>query len=231
VGNVTFDRLREKYGSKNHSRLSKLTKKLFKRKQMEGEAAADYTNDMRALVMEIERNAGHDTKKIWECLKSTALVYNLRDDTEGKLAKKLVHNRLAEAESQGNPLKFEDVESIIDNDADNAEEKPKKKEPSDLVMPMQDKGFGRGGKGKDNYGYGQWWPQQQQWPPQQQWGRYQQWPPYKGDKGAGRGGKDKGKDKGNKGMTADQVQSLKEKAKAAHAEYKQAKDAAEYGDG
>ena len=98
-------------------------------------------------------------------------------------------------------------------------------------MPMQDKGFGRGGKGKDNYGYGQWWPQQQQWPPQQQWGRYQQWPPYKGDKGAGRGGKDKGKDKGNKGMAADQVQSLKEKAKAAQAEYKQAKDAAEYGDG
>ena len=77
MGNVTFDRLREKYGSKNHSRLSKLTKKLFKRKQMEGEAAADYTNDMRALVMEIERNAGHDAKKIWECLKSTALVYNL----------------------------------------------------------------------------------------------------------------------------------------------------------
>ena len=103
-------------------------------------------------------------------------------------------------------------------------------------MPMQDKRFGRGGKGKDKrnfYGHGQWWPQQrqwQQWPPQQQWGQQQQWPTYKGDKGAGRGGKEKGKDKGNKGKAADQVQSLKEKAKAAQAEYKQVKDAAEYYD-
>ena len=101
---------------------------------------------------------------------------------------------------------------------------------------MQDKRFGRGGKGKDKrnfYGHGQWWPQQrqwQQWPPQQQWGQQQQWPTYKGDKGAGRGGKEKGKDKGNKGKAADQVQSLTEKAKAALAEYKQAKDAAKYYD-
>ena len=124
-------------------------------------------NGMRALVAEIERNAGNDFKKIWDTLKSTALVCNLRDDPEGKLVKKLVHNRMAEAESQGHPLKFEDVESIIDNDADNAEEKPKKKETSDLVMPFQDKGFGRGkGKDKGGYGYGQWWPQWQQW---QQW--------------------------------------------------------------
>ena len=76
--------------------------------------------------------------------------------------KKLVHNRMAEAESQGNPLKYENVESIIDNNVDNAEEKPKKKGPSSIAMQMFDKGLGRGGKG-------QWWPKQQEWPPKQQW--------------------------------------------------------------
>ena len=75
VGSVTFNRLRENYRSASTSRLSKLSKKLFKRKQMEGEAAADY--DMRALVTEIECNAKGDAQKIGDLLKSTALVHNL----------------------------------------------------------------------------------------------------------------------------------------------------------
>ena len=82
-------------------------------------------------------------------------------------------SKLRARETRSNTRTY--VGSIIDNNADNAEEKPKKKEPCGLVM--SDKGFRQGGKGKDRgnfYGYGQWWPQQQQWPPQQQWGQQQQ---------------------------------------------------------
>ena len=52
--------------------------------------------DMRAKLTDIDK---YDAKKIWEVLKSTAVVQNLADDDESKLTKKLVLNRMAEAET------------------------------------------------------------------------------------------------------------------------------------
>ena len=61
---ATFDCPCEKYGLANNARLSKLSKKPFKHKQMDSKAASDYTNDMCALMVEIECNTSNDTKKI-----------------------------------------------------------------------------------------------------------------------------------------------------------------------
>ena len=90
-------------------------------------------------------------------MKSTAVVQNLRDDPDTELTKKLVSNRMAEAETDGKTLQYDQIESIIENDQAEADEKtpkPRKDDTPDLAMWI--KGGGRGGRSQRQVG--QWGP-------------------------------------------------------------------------
>ena len=54
---------------------------------------------MKAAVTKIESIAKNDFEKIWRIVKGTALSQNLKDTPEMNLTKKLVSNRMAEAEA------------------------------------------------------------------------------------------------------------------------------------
>ena len=71
-------------------------------------------------------------------LTARALVQNLRHDEEGKLTKKLLNNRMAEAEADGKTLDYEKIESIIANDADNDEPAKAPKKPKSQPQPQDD---------------------------------------------------------------------------------------------
>ena len=105
--------LRDKYGDAKDRQLSKLIKKFYKRKQQPDEPTSEYLNDMRALQAQIERVAVNDTDKIWRIMKCTALIQNLEDTPDTKLTKKLVTNRMAEAEANKKPLEYDAIESIM----------------------------------------------------------------------------------------------------------------------
>ena len=226
VGWAAYQALQDKYGDAKDQGLSKLCKKFFNRKQGDEESTQDYLNIMKSKVTEIERVANGDGARIWRVLQCTALVQNLRHDEEGKLTKKLLNNRMAEAEADGKTLDYEKIESIIANDADNTDEpaKPKKPKPQpqdDLALLFKGgKHGGRGGGkwsgkgkpsgngGRGNGGKGKWQPQ---WQPQQQpW--HQPWhQPYKG---GGKHGAARGPDKG----PSDTAAAL-EQLKSAQKEY------------
>ena len=95
------------------AQLSKLVRKYLKRKQGDQEPTADYLSEMRAKLAQIEK---YQPNLIWDVMKTTAVVLNLKDDPETKLTKKLVTNRMAEAETEGKTLTYDQIESIIEND-------------------------------------------------------------------------------------------------------------------
>jgi hypothetical protein len=149
VGWITFQTLRNWYGDVKDQQLSKLVKRFHLRKQLPDEAAADYLTDMRAKVAEIEKVAENDAQKIWRIIKNTTLVQNLKDTDGGTLTKKLVTNRMAEAEAESKPLSYAQVEGIIENDTDGEVPKPsqpKKPDKDEPDLAMFTKG-GRGGGG------------------------------------------------------------------------------------
>ena len=115
MGWRAFNTLADKYGDTKRAQLSKLVKCFFKRKQLAGESSSDYLNDMRAKLTQIEK---FDAQKIWDVMKTTTVVQNLKDDAETKLTKKLISNRMAEAEIEGKTLSYDQIESIVENDQD-----------------------------------------------------------------------------------------------------------------
>ena len=107
---------------------------------------------MKAKLAAIDK---YPANKIREIVKSTAVVQNLRDDPDTEITKKLVSNRMAEAETDGKTLPYEQIESIIENDQAEADEKtpePRKDDTPDLAMWI--KGGGRGGGHKGKWGSG-----------------------------------------------------------------------------
>ena len=154
AGWAAYVALRDKFGDAKRAQLSKQIKKFFKRKQAPGESAADYLSDMKAKLAAIDK---YPAEKIWEIMKSTTVVQNLRDDPDTEITKKLVSNRMAEAETDGKTLPYEQIESIIENDQAEADEKttkPRKDDTPDLAMWF--KGGGRGGRSQGQVG--QWGP-------------------------------------------------------------------------
>ena len=221
--------LRDKYGDAKDRQLSKLIKKFYKRKQQPDEPTSEYLNDMRALQAQIERVAANDTDKIWRIMKCTALIQNLEDTPDTKLTKKLVTNRMAEAEANKKPLEYDAIESIIEQDAieDDKGVKTKKKadESADLLLYA--------GKGKDTqgqWGKGQWtdyWSQPAQ---PYSYNQYGSWNWGKGKKGKdGKGGKGKadfGKGKPTNWTPPDSASSLevaKSKLKQMQTQYNEMK--------
>mgnify|MGYP000685133797 CR=1 FL=1 len=133
AGWAAYVALRDKFSNAKRAQLSKQIKKFFKRKQAAGESAADYLSDMKAKLAAIDK---YPAEKIWEIMKSTTVVQNLRDDPDTEITKKLVSNRMAEAETDGKTLPYEQIESIIENDQAEADEKtpkPRKDDTSDLA--------------------------------------------------------------------------------------------------
>ena len=147
VGWNTFLLLQSKYGDAKRAQLSKLVRKFLKRKQGDDEPVQDYLTDMRAKLSQIEK---YPAQQLWDVMKTSAVVIGLKNDPETKLTKKLVTNRMAEAETEGKTLTYDQVEGIIENDQGDEEEKPKKpKKPdtdTDLAMWLNKGGKG-GGKG------------------------------------------------------------------------------------
>ena len=146
AGWTAYQALANKFGDARRAQLSRTIKKFLKRKQKPAETVVDYLVDMRARLTDIEK---YDPRKIWEVLKSTAVVQNLADDDDSKLVKTLVLNRMAESETDGKTLPYEQIESIILNgEPDEEEEKPPKKprEPNATDLAMLAKFGGRGGK-------------------------------------------------------------------------------------
>ena len=142
AGWAAYVALRDKFGDAKRAQLSKQIKKFFKRKQAAGESAADYLSDMKAKLAAIDK---YPAEKIWEIMKSTTVVQNLRDDADTELTKKLVSSRMAEAETDGKTLPYDQIESIIEHDQAEADEKtpkPRKDDTPDLAMCI--KGGGRG---------------------------------------------------------------------------------------
>ena len=166
VGWEAYSALRDKYGGEKDQQLSKATKKFLKRKQRDDESRSAFLSDMRAKITKIEAVAT-DKAKIWDVMKATTLIQNLADNEDTKLTKKLVHNRMAEAEQAGAPLSYDQIEAIIENDGDDGDDEAQKKQtkkpsdPPDIVMYV-DKGKGKGkgkwqgkglGRGLDKGGY------------------------------------------------------------------------------
>ena len=86
-------------------------------------------------VTEIEKVAEGDAQKIWRIIKNTTLVQNLKDTDGGTLTKKLVTNRMAEAEAENKPLSYAQVEGIIENDTDGEVPKPSQPKKPDKDEP------------------------------------------------------------------------------------------------
>ena len=114
-GLAAFKALQDKYGDSKRAQLSKLIKKFFKRKQLQHESAADYLNDVKALLSEIEK---YDAKKIWAVMKTTTVLQHMHDGPEGELVKKLqvimISNRMAKAEADGKLPSYSQIEPIVE---------------------------------------------------------------------------------------------------------------------
>ena len=103
-----------------------------------------WLSDPECTPTQIEKVAGNDATRIWRIIKSAALVENM--PPEADITKKLAFARMAEAEANGNPLTYDTIEPIIENDTASAGSKASE-QPMDIAMGLWSGGKNKGGRG------------------------------------------------------------------------------------
>ena len=110
---------------------------------------------MHTQLTAIERTAKNNPQKIWSVPKAMTVVQNMKDDSETnlKLIKKLITDRMAEAEAKGEALDYDKIEAIIEADVDSDGKTPAKStdNSNDLAVALQAM-FGKGGRSRQGQG-------------------------------------------------------------------------------